>query len=298
MATKVEAAAAKQRQQKIILIAGGVIFAALLAIQGPKLMKQLKGSKTAAPPVATTPAADGGTGTASTPSTTGGTTTTAPSGVATRGGQSAQVAGVVIRSAGTPVAGEGQLFSLSAFKPKDPFVQQVSNATAGSGTTDGGIATTGTTGATTGTTGTTTTGGIVTPTTSSPTVFAYATLMVNGKPQQLQLKQVFPKGQPTFVLQAVGKNFVKVGVAGGKFTGGGSVKLDKGQTVTLMNTSTGQRFVMKLVFTGGQPEEIAGFKQPTTTPSTGTTTTTTTPTTPTTSTDKSVVSAQTSAYTP
>ena len=29
-----------------------------------------------------------------------------------------------------------------------------------------------------------------------------------------------------------------------------------------MNTTTGQRFVMKLVFTGEQPEQIAGFKQP------------------------------------
>jgi hypothetical protein len=91
---------------------------------------------------------------------------------------------------------------------------------------------------------------------------AYATLMVNGKPQQLQLKQLFPKGQPTFVLLAVDKRSIKIGVAGGKFTGGGAVKLEFGKAVTLMNTTTGQRFVMKLVFTGAQPELIAGFKQP------------------------------------
>ena len=121
--------------------------------------------------------------------------------------------------------------------------------------------------------------------------------MVNGKPQQLQLKQVFPKAQPTFVLVGIGKNFIKVGVAGGKFIGGGAIKLDRGKAVTLMNTTTGQRFVMKLVFTGAQPEAIAGFKQPATTPAT-TTTTTTTPTTPTTTKDPSTVSAQTSAYTP
>jgi hypothetical protein len=35
--------------------------------------------------------------------------------------------------------------------------------------------------------------------------------------------------------------------------------------VTLMNTATGQRFVMKLVYTGSQPEHIAGFKAPVTT---------------------------------
>jgi hypothetical protein len=38
-----------------------------------------------------------------------------------------------------------------------------------------------------------------------------------------------------------------------------------------MNTTTGQRFVMKLVYTGEQPEQIAGFKQPS--GATGTTTT-------------------------
>jgi hypothetical protein len=75
---------------------------------------------------------------------------------------------------------------------------------------------------------------------------------------------------------------VKVGVAGGKFTGGGVVKLELGKPVTVMNTTTGQRFVMKLVYTGEQPEQIAGFKQPKasatqpTTTTQGTTTTTTT----------------------
>ena len=97
-----------------------------------------------------------------------------------------------------------------------------------------------------------------------------ATLIVNGKPQQLALKDVFPKGQPTFVLIGVGRKFIKIGVAGGKFTGGGAVKLQFGKAVTLMNTTTGQRFIMKLVFTGAQPEQIAGFKQPAATATTAT----------------------------
>ena len=45
MATKVDPAVAKQRQQKMILIFGGVILAGLVAFQGPKLMKQVHGSK-------------------------------------------------------------------------------------------------------------------------------------------------------------------------------------------------------------------------------------------------------------
>jgi hypothetical protein len=70
---------------------------------------------------------------------------------------------------------------------------------------------------------------------------------------------------------------VNIAVAGGKFVGGAVVKLQLGEPVTLMNTATGQRFVMKLVFTGTQPEQIAGFKTPATAvpaataPATGTT---------------------------
>jgi hypothetical protein len=196
--------------------------------------------------------------------------------VPTVGSRSAQVAGILIRTAGTPQPQTGQLWSLSRFKAKDPFVQQVTPATgtstgAGGGAYPGGTkpgaVSTPKTGAAT--------GSVVTP--SAPTAaqepFAYATLMVNGKPLQLQLKQLFPKAQPTFVLTGVAKQSIKIRVAGGKFTDGAAVVLERGKAVTLMNTVTGQRFVMKLVFTGSQPEQIAGFKQP----AAQTTTTTSTP---------------------
>jgi hypothetical protein len=264
MATKVNPAAAKARQQKVILIVGGVILAGLVAFQGPKLMKQLKGSSdSTAAPAATTATPTTGT----TTGTTGGSTAPA---VATGGGQSARVAGVIIRPAGAPAAGTGQLWSLSRFKLKDPFVQQVKN-TSGSGAGATGSATPpgsspAAGGASTG----------VVPTPVTPVALGYATLMVNGKPQQLQLKQLFPKAQPTFVLLSVDKKSIKIGVAGGKFTGGGAVKLEFGKAVTLMNTTTGQRFVIKLVFTGAQPEQIAGFKQPAAAATTQTTSTQTT----------------------
>jgi hypothetical protein len=278
MATKTDVIALKQRKQKMILIAGAVVLAGLLALQGPKLLNRNSSSSSSSEPATTTETttADGTvTPPAVTPSTGG---TTAPP--VTGRGPSAEVAGVVLRPAGTASAGTGQLASLTRFRAKDPFVPQVAGEQTGSGTTDGGTAAT--TGAPTGsgktegngTTTGTTGGAIVTPSTETPVAFAYATVLVNGKPQQLQVKQVFPKGQPTFVLTAVAKGFVKIGVAGGKFAGGSAVKLEKGKTVTLMNTSTGQRFVMKLVFTGEQPEQIAGFN-----PGSGGTTTTTTPTT-------------------
>src|SRR4029077_5945895 len=121
-------------------------------------------------------------------------------------------------------------------KVKDPFVQQVKVASSSSSSP----------GATGSTTGSSPTGGaaagvIAKPTTATPVALGYATLMVNGKAQQLQLKQLFPKAQPTFGLLPVDKKFIKIGVAGGKFTGGGAVKLEFGKAVTLMNTTTGQR---------------------------------------------------------
>ena len=274
MARKADVAAAKKRQQRMMLIVLGVVFVGLAAFQGPKLMKQLKGHKsTAAAPVTTTPTTTPATTTPATPYGS----TTAPAVATNTGGPSAKVAGVVLRPAGLPAAGTGQLWSLSRFKAKDPFVQQVKvplAGAAGSGGAGSPPATSpnGSGGAS---------GVLAKPTTTTPTVLAYATLIVNGRPQQLQLKQLFPKGLPTFVLLAVAKGSVKIGVAGGKFTDGNAVKLVLGKPVTLMNTTTGQRFVMKLVFTGAQPEQIAGFKPSATPPSTGagTTTTTTTATT-------------------
>lgn len=263
MATKTDAAVAKARQQKIILIAGGVILAGLVALQGPKLLHRSSSSTSAAPAATSTTPATDGTVTVPTPTTAGtvtGTTTggvTTPA-VSTGGGQTAQVAGVVIRPAGAPTAGTGQLWSLSRFKVKDPFVQQV---TIKAGSSAGATGTT-TASPGGGATANGSTGVVATPSTATPVAYAYATLMVNGKPQQLTLKQVFPKAQPTFVLNAVDKHSIKIGVAGGKFAGGGTVKLELGKPVTLMNTTTGQRFVLKLVFTGAQPEQIAGFKQP------------------------------------
>jgi hypothetical protein len=198
-----------------------------------------------------------------------------------KGGQSAQVAGVVVKTAGRPAAGAGQLWALSRFKVKDPFVQQVKDSTGASPGSSAGAAGAPTTSSKSGgSTGgaTTASGGVVTPSAATPAAYAYATLIVNGKVQQLTLKDVFPKAQPTFVLLAVGKKFVKIGVVGGKFTGGQAVRLELGEKVTLMNTATGQRFVMKLVRTGDQPEQIAGFKAPAA-PAATTSTKTTTPTT-------------------
>jgi len=268
MATKPDLKAQKERKQKIILAVAGVLLVGVLAMQLPKMLKH-SSSTSAAPastvttPDATTPAA------AATPAPS---SPSAPVNVSASK-SSAQLAGVVLSPATTPKAGEGQLWSFSRFKAKDPFVPQVRDGNGSSGTTTASNPSGGTTTSTGGTTGTTgSPGGSTAP--AAP--LAYATLLVNGRPQQLTLKQQFPKADPIFVLvKLVGEN-ARIGVAGGSFTAGNTVLIKLGKKVTLMNTTTGQRYVVRLVYVGSTPETIAPFKAGNTAPATTTTTSSTT----------------------
>ena len=81
-------------------------------------------------------------------------------------------------------------------------------------------------------------------------------------------------GAPLFVVRSVKKHQVKIGVAGGSFDDNQAVTLLRGKKVTLVNTATGVRYVLKLVYTGSQPEVIEGF---TTAPAKAAATTTTNP---------------------
>jgi hypothetical protein len=257
MATKTDPKAQKERKQKIILAVGGVLLLAVLAFELPGLLSHSSSSATPA-----TTAATPTDGTATTPAPTAVPSgTPAPVNVSASK-VSAQVAGVALVPAAKPSAAVGQLWSFTRFKQKDPFVQQVKDTGApgsGTGTSSGSPSAS-----------PTVAGGKTSPSgapTGSPSaspaatpVLAYATLLVNGRPQQLTLKQLFPKADPIFVLAKVGDKMVRIGVAGGAFTGGQTMMLVLGKRVTLMNTSTGQRYVVKLVYVGAQPETIAAFK--------------------------------------
>ena len=257
MATKNDLRAQKDRKQKIILAVGGVLLVGVVALQAPKLLNHFKSAPAAAP--ATTPGVT--TPGATTPTdTTAGTTTPTPAPsipVATPTKYSAQLAGVVITPASTPAAAQGQLFSFSRFKTKDPFVQQVNPSGAGSSSASSGT----TTASNPGTTGTPSAPG--SPQASGPTgPLTNATLLVNGRPQRLVLRQLFPKYDPIFVLVKLTQESARIGVAGGSFTAGNTILLQMGKRVTLMNTTTGQRYIVKLVYVGLTPETIAGFKAP------------------------------------
>ncbi len=265
MATKPDLKAQKARKQKIVLAVLGVLLVGVAALQGPKLLKHSSSTK-AAPAAVTTPGVvtPAPTGTPSSPS--------APVNVSASK-NSAQLAGVVLSPAKTPDAVQGQLWSFSRFKAKDPFVPQVKDAASSAGPTSG----TSPAGAPTAAGGKpgATSGGSGGPVAAAVPP-SYATLLVNGRPQLLTLKQLFPRADPIFVLvKIVGKN-ARIGVAGGSFTAGNTILLEIGKRVTLMNTTTGQRYVVKLVYVGDQPETIAGFKGAKTAPlAAGTSTTAT-----------------------
>jgi hypothetical protein len=247
-------AAAKAKKQKIILIVGGVLLLAVAAFQGPKLMK---GSGSTAAPEASS--ASAGSGSAVTPGAVG--VVSAPKG-------SAMVAGVVLPKATVLKVAPSQLASFTLFEVKDPFVPGVGetvaaadtasqdstvpppDAATGDATTAGGDASA-------------TTGGTPTPA-APPPPFAYATINFDGKPQQVQAKDQFPTAAPLFVVRSVKKHQVKIGVAGGSFDDNQAVTLKQGKKVTLVNTATGVRYVLKLVYTGATPELIQSFT--TTTP--------------------------------
>jgi hypothetical protein len=52
---------------------------------------------------------------------------------------------------------------------------------------------------------------------------------------------------------------VKIGVAGGAFTGGKLLVVKMDKPITLVNTATGARYQVTLVYTGTGPEAVANF---------------------------------------
>jgi hypothetical protein len=237
-ATKVDTAAAKQAKQKKILIVGLVVLAALMAIQLPKLM----GGGKSAP--AATPAAAAAPGAPATPSTAG-----APVAAA------AQTAPTTLTATAVPKPGKAQLASFSLFEAKDPFVQQIKAdaGVPGSGTAPAGGA------APAKADSAIAKGGKNGGAQTVKVVPTFATISVNGEPEALQAKQEFPADDPMFRLVAVGAKTAKIGIAGGSLKNGKTVTLQMGKKLTLVNTATGARYTLDLLYTGTAPEETAAF---------------------------------------
>lgn len=251
MAQKRDIAADKARKQKIVLAIAGVALVGLAAFQVPKLMKS--DSTPAAAPAAETTSA------AATPATAAPTAIVTTTTVVTK--PVAFVAGVGLPGPRVAPAAKSQLASFTLFQPSDPFVQQVGDDTGAPADEaapqpsaekpaaetpaavpgDGTAASDGSTGSAT-----------------QPAI-KFATVMLDGKPQQLEVKDKFPKADPMFVLVSLKKKQAKIGVAGGSFDDGETVTLVLEKRVTLLNTATGVRYELKLVYTGSEPETIEGF---------------------------------------
>ncbi len=252
MAIKPDEAAAKARKQKIILAVAGVAMVGLAVIQVPKVM----GRSSSPEPVAeaTTAGAPVTTDTGAAP--TGAVAAVAPTAPPPITGKpAAYVAGVALPGGAHVVRlSANQLASFTLFEPKDPFEQQVDDQ---SGLTDASAAPSPGPG-TDEAPQPTASSAPASPAAKAPAI-TDATIMFNGKPQQLTVKQKFPKGSPLFVLVALKKQQAKIGVAGGSFDNGQTVTLALGKTVTLVDTATGVRYQLKLVYTGSTPEAIEGF---------------------------------------
>jgi hypothetical protein len=286
MAQTTDMAAEKARKQKIILVVAAVLLAALAAIQLPKL---LGGSSSTPAAEATDTTATSGTGLIADATATANAVAASTGAVVVVGKPAGYVAGVALpKSSRAPVT-SGQLASFTLFEAKDPFVQQVTDDAAassspseegsaasgaqGSGSTNGGkpgVATTPEPSAAPGVAPSTgdTCGGAA-PSTGTPGAggapaapsvpYTYATMLVNGNPEQVELDKPFPTDEKVFVLVAVKKNAVQIGVAGGSLESGKPATLKLGKKLTLVNSATGERWVLKLVYTGSEPETLETF---------------------------------------
>jgi len=286
-----KAKAAKQKKMAIVLC---VVFAAVLAFQGPKTLKMLKGPQPEAVPVAapaTTTPVDPNAAPAPAPATgapvAAGSVPLPATGALPAG--EAQPA-VLVDSDIPAEAGDGQLRSFERFQTKDPFAQQNDVTTlpgtppapatspevvislpptpsGGAVVAPPGAGVTGTPG-TTGSSGTSGTPGS-TPPASTPTASttpaepaplpaAATSISVNGLAEDVALAATFPALDPVFVLVSLaadGKS-VELGIAGGAYADGAeTIKLKLGKPLTLRNTADGSQFVLLL-------KTVAGFAPP------------------------------------
>ena len=249
---------AKAKRQKIIAGVGGVILLGVLAFQVPRTMKMLNpptdssSSSSSAPSTTTSSTA----APIAAPSLAGGNATSAPA--AAPGGDGLTDPDAV------PTPESGQLLAFGLFRSKDPFAQQLKvGATGSSGaapTSDGGAASgpTGAKGAAAITVtpnaggGSSSSGGKSKGSSSkpaaAPAAATTAVISVNGAPESVQVGGQFPAASPVFKLVSLTRTGAKVGIAGGTLqSGAGAVTLKKNKPVTLLNTSDGTRYVLRLV---------------------------------------------------
>lgn len=85
-----------------------------------------------------------------------------------------------------------------------------------------------------------------------------AVISINGSSQTVGRSKLFPAKAPAFRLVTVGRTFVRIAVAGGSFANGrGTITIRRGQRVTLENTATGVRYVLRFAAVSSASAETA-----------------------------------------
>jgi hypothetical protein len=202
----------RERRARIAAVVLGGVFLLVAAIQVPKLMKQLKGSspQTAAPVVS-----------------------------------SVISPGAPVSALASQNVGLGQLNRFSHFTSKDPFKTLV-NVTAGAPAQTA--------------TGNQTPAAklsVVPPPAQPSVAFAQkpigptvpaALILYNGKKLTVPLGFGFPAKHPFFRLVTLGVNTIRIGLVGGSFANGKTtLPLQRGHKVSLSDSTTGDKFVLRLV---------------------------------------------------
>jgi hypothetical protein len=264
MAKRVDPLVAKKAKQKKLAIILSVLLVGVVAFQGPKMLKMMKG------PSATPAAAS------ATPATT-------PTGTADPAAPAAAAAvpeAVLADSDVAPGAESGQLLSIDSFSTKDPFAQQLEEAVP----SDTPIPAAPDSAPPASTPATSTPSGAsdvppgtfdplgsnpqdqdpnappvsTTPAAEAPPTATETTISINGVTESVAPKAEFPAADPVFVLESLAADgkYVLISVAGGTYTDGKqTVKLQIGKKLTLQNTSDGSRYELKLL-------TVAGFVPP------------------------------------
>jgi hypothetical protein len=229
---------AKDKRAKKLAIGGAVLLAVVMAFEVPKVLNHGGGT----PPAATTTTA---AGSPTAPATT-------PPGTAAAAVLPTTSGSTKLQAEQSPKRSKSQLYTFSRFAGKDPFVQQVTDLAAGQ--PDGST--------TAATTAAVTHSAASAPATAAPASSSAqqaspartlaksgaVTISVNGKIQTVRIGASFPSSNPVFRLVSVVRGMAKVGIANGSYASGTqTVALTAGKTLTLVDTSTGAHYKLRLV---------------------------------------------------
>jgi hypothetical protein len=73
-------------------------------------------------------------------------------------------------------------------------------------------------------------------------------ILVNGRPESVRVGASFPSSNPVFRLVSLSRGGVRIGIANGSYSSGAqTVSLALSRTVTLVDTTNGTRYKLRLL---------------------------------------------------